>query len=88
MQELWRYSYPHHKDSVPSWSVPIIALCAPILFITVYSQIWRASRLEVHNAILGGLSCVIFTALVTNLVKLSVRAFDTHQLLANLLGCM
>lgn len=75
MQELWRYSYPHHKDSVPSWSVPIIALCAPILFITVYSQIWRASRLEVHNAILGGLSCVIFTALVTNLVKLAVRAF-------------
>ena len=73
MQELWRYSYPHHKDSVPSWSVPIIALCAPILFITVYAQLWRASRLEVHNAILGGLSCVIFTALVTNLVKLAVR---------------
>lgn len=72
MQELWRYSYPHHKDSVPSWSVPIIALCAPIIFLTVYSQIWRASRLEVHNAILGGLSCVIFTALVTNLVKLAV----------------
>ena len=77
-QELWRYSYPHHKDSVPSWSVPIIALCAPILFLTVYSQIWRASRLEIHNAILGGLSCVIFTALVTNLVKLAVRVCKLH----------
>ena len=72
-QELWRYSYPYHKDSVPSWSVPIIALCSPILFITLYSRIWRASRLEVHNAILGGLSCVIYTALVTNLIKLAVR---------------
>ncbi|CAK0784440.1 hypothetical protein CVIRNUC_007644 [Coccomyxa viridis] len=71
-QELWRYSYPYHKDSVPSWSVPIIALCSPILVITLYSRIWRASRLEVHNAILGGLSCVIFTALVTNLIKLAV----------------
>ncbi len=40
----------------------------------VFAQLWRASRLEVHNAILGGLSCVIFTALVTNLVKLAVRA--------------
>ena len=58
---------------MPSWSVPIIALCSPLLFITLYSRIWRASRLEVHNAILGGLSCVIFTALVTNLIKLAVR---------------
>ena len=74
VQELWRYSYPHHKDSVPSWSVPIIALCSPIAVMAVYSQIWRASRLEVHNAILGGLSCVIFTALVTNLIKLAVSA--------------
>ena len=66
---------------MPSWSVPIIALCSPLLFITLYSRIWRASRLEVHNAILGGLSCVIFTALVTNLVKLAVRPLS-WQLLA------
>ncbi|CAL8469516.1 g9057 [Coccomyxa elongata] len=71
-QELWRYSYPLHKDSVPSWSVPVIALCGPAAVIIAHSYIRQTQRLEVHNAVLNALMCVITTALITNLIKLGV----------------
>ncbi len=73
VQEFWRYSYPLHKDSVPSWSVPVISLCGPAAVLIAYFHIADTPRLEVHNAVLNGLMCVITTAFITNLVKLGVR---------------
>ena len=71
--ELWRYSFPLHKNSVPSWSVPVLALSAPALGIILHALLTgQTSRLEVHNAVLGSWSCVITAALITNLVKLGV----------------
>ncbi len=78
-QELWRYSFPLHKDSVPSWSVPVIALCAPAAVIIAHSYIRQTPRLEVHNAVLNALMCVITTALITNLIKLGVRRSRTSS---------
>jgi hypothetical protein len=72
MQELWRYSYPLRKDSVPSWSVPVISLCTPAAVIIAYFHLRNAPRLEVHNAVLSSLMCVITTAFITNLIKLAV----------------
>ena len=70
-QELWRYSYPLRKDTVPAWSVPVISLFSPLLVILAHALIWRQTpRLEAHNAALAALSCVMTTALVTNLIKL------------------
>lgn len=43
--------------------------------IVVFSYIRVTPRLEVHNAVLNALMCVITTAFITNLIKLGVRAF-------------
>ena len=72
-QELWRYSYPLRGDTVPAWAVPLISLFSPVAVILLHAACWRqSSRLEAHSAILAALSCVITTALVTNLIKLGV----------------
>jgi hypothetical protein len=71
---MWRYAFPLHKNTVPSWSVPLLALSAPALGIVLHALLTKqASRLEVHNAVLGAWSCVITAALITNLIKLGVR---------------
>jgi hypothetical protein len=73
VQELWRYSYPLRQDTVPAWSVPLISLLSPVLAVLAHALIWRQTpRLEAHNAVLTALSCVMATALATNLVKLGV----------------
>ncbi|KAK9837235.1 hypothetical protein WJX81_000517 [Elliptochloris bilobata] len=71
--EVWRYSYPLKvHNTVPSWSVPIISTCGPAAVLVAYYFAAGPSRLEFHNTLLGCLSCVVATALATNLVKLSV----------------
>ena len=51
----------------------MISTCGPAAVLVVYYLVAGASRLELHNTLLGCLSCVVATALATNLVKLSVR---------------
>ena len=60
-------------NTVPSWSVPVISTCGPAAVLVAYYLTAGAARLELHNTLLGCLSCVAATALATNLVKLSVR---------------
>ena len=57
---------------MPAWAVPVISLFSPVVVILLYTFWRQSSRLEAHNAILAALSCVITTALVTNLIKLGV----------------
>ena len=61
-------------NTVPSWSVPVISTCGPAAVLVAYYLAAGAPRAELHNTLLGCLSCVVATALATNLVKLSVRA--------------
>lgn len=71
--EYWRYSYPLHiSNTVPSWSVPLLALLVPIGVFAAYYIIMRPSRLEFHNTVLACWHAVIVTAVITNLVKLGV----------------
>lgn len=73
MQELWKYSYPlHQKNTVPAWTVPLIATAVPLIVIVSIAANSKLSRIEVHNTILGLFSSVLITACVTNLVKLGV----------------
>ena len=66
-------------NTVPSWSVPVISTCGPAAVLAAYYFMAAPTRLEIHNTLLGCLTCVIATALATNLVKLSVRAKQTPE---------
>ncbi len=61
------------QNTVPSWSVPVISTCGPAAVLAAYYFVACPTRLELHNTLLGCLTCVLATALATNLVKLSVR---------------
>ncbi|KAK9799711.1 hypothetical protein WJX73_001576 [Symbiochloris irregularis] len=71
--EYWRYSYPlNTRNTVPSWSVPLVSTLGPTIAFVAYFVIMRPSRLELHNTILTCWSAVFYTAVITNLVKLGV----------------
>lgn len=73
MQEYWKYSYPlHTSNTVPAWTVPVIALGIPLLVLGLLAAFLKPSRLELHNMILGLFASVFITATITNLVKLGV----------------
>ena len=72
-QEYWKYSYPlHTKNTVPAWSVPVIATGGPLLVFAFAALFSKPARLELHNVILGLITAVLVTSTVTNLVKLGV----------------
>ena len=72
-QEYWKYSYPlHTKNTVPAWTVPVIATGGPLLVFAVAAFFSKPARLELHNLVLGLLTAVLVTSTVTNLVKLGV----------------
>ena len=80
-QEYWPYSYPlHQKNTVPAWTVPLIATLVPLAFILAIATLHRIPRLEFHNVVLGLFSSVLITACVTNLVKLGVGQPSTLHL--------
>ena len=83
LQEYWRYSYPlHENNTVPSWTVPMIATVGPLLVIAVLSLVFRPTRAELHSVIMGLLSSVFITATLTNIIKIGVSA------LAHLTTCL
>ena len=74
-QEYWHYSYPlRTRNTVPSWSVPLIATLIPAAAFALHNFLVKPSRLEAHNTLLACWSAVFATALVTNLIKLGVRS--------------
>lgn len=72
-QEYWRYNYPLHvNNTVPAWTVPLIATLVPLSVICLAASVRKPTRVELHNAILGLFYAVFITATVTNLTKLGV----------------
>ena len=61
------------RNTVPSWSVPLVSTLVPVSVFILYFVVMRPSRLELHNTILACWNAVIVTAVITNLVKLGVR---------------
>ncbi len=73
IQETWRYSYPlHTKNTVPAWAVPVLSTCGPASVFIAWYIIWRPSRWEMHNLILGLMASVFACALITNMIKITV----------------
>lgn len=60
--------YPHKKNTVPLWSVPIIAVLIPS---TVFLGYWikRRDTRDFHQAVLGLLTAVAVTAVFTDAIK-------------------
>ncbi|KAJ9708277.1 hypothetical protein PVL29_000371 [Vitis rotundifolia] len=61
-------SYPLKTNTIPFWSVPLIAILLPIVVILVYYFI-RQDVYDLHHAILGLLFSVLITAVITDAIK-------------------
>lgn len=74
LQEYWHCGYPlRTRNTVPSWSVPLIATLVPAGAFALHNFLVKPTRLEAHNTLLACWSAVFATALATNLIKLGVR---------------
>lgn len=65
---LTELSYPLQTNTIPFWSVPLIAILLPIVVILVYYFI-RQDVYDLHHAILGLLFSVLITAVITDAIK-------------------
>ena len=73
VQETWRYNYPlHTRNTVPAWVVPVLSTCGPTSIFIAWYIIWRPSRWEMHNLMLGLMASVFACALITNMIKITV----------------
>lgn len=66
------YSYPLLAQTVPSWSLPLIALAFPVAVFVAVKMIQKRSATELTRLIFALCSCVFLTALITNLIKVMV----------------
>ncbi|RVX12717.1 Lipid phosphate phosphatase 2 [Vitis vinifera] len=69
-------SYPLQTNTIPFWSVPLIAILLPIVVILVYYFI-RQDVYDLHHAILGLLFSVLITAV--KLMQLKMLLADLVQ---------
>ncbi|KAG0561857.1 hypothetical protein KC19_9G098100 [Ceratodon purpureus] len=60
--------YPYKHNTVPSLAVPVIALVIPLVFISSHFCFRRNVR-DLHHAILGLLTTVALTAVITDAIK-------------------
>ena len=76
--ELWRYSYPLRVNTVPPWAVPTVAIFVPLTVISIALLTGQISILEAHHAGLSALTCILFTGITTNFIKVNVGRFRPH----------
>ena len=67
-----KFSYPLLPQTVPSWALPLLALLLPILIFIVVKVVKKRSALELTRLILTLCSSVLLTALITNVIKVTV----------------
>jgi diacylglycerol diphosphate phosphatase / phosphatidate phosphatase len=72
-EEIWKYSYPLKiKQHVSPYAVPFIAILSPALTSLLFALFGKISMTELHHTLLVGTSCVAFTGVVTNTIKINV----------------
>ncbi|KAF8010173.1 hypothetical protein BT93_J0964 [Corymbia citriodora subsp. variegata] len=63
--------YPPKSDTVPIWAIPMYALLLPmVIFVVMYLR--RRDVYDLHHAVLGLFYSAIFTAVITDAIKLAV----------------
>ncbi|KAF8065455.1 LPP3 [Scenedesmus sp. PABB004] len=65
-------SYPLRPNSVPAWSVPVLALLAPLAVLLAHGAALRRPRAEAHHLALGLSVAVMVAGAVTNAIKCPV----------------
>lgn len=65
-------SYPLLPNTVPSATVPVIAILAPACFLGAYLFLFKRKSIELHHLLLGLLTSVLFTGVMTNMLKCPV----------------
>ena len=73
-ETLWRYSYPHGPQSVPTWTLPFLGIFIPLAIILLVARIHR-NALETRRAAAGLCLAVALGFAVTNFIKNGVGAF-------------
>jgi hypothetical protein len=71
--DLEDIKYPHESSTVPSWSVPVITMLSPPIFLHAHGAVVQLPTAIRHYATLGGLFSTTLSALSTNVFKLTVR---------------
>eukprot|EP00892_Ulva_mutabilis_P003318 jgi/Ulvmu1/1358/UM011_0086.1 len=69
---LEQVQYPFVKSTVPSWSVPLYNLVGPPVVIAIHSQVRGRASLLTHHGVMGSLFSTSASALITNVLKLTV----------------
>ncbi|CAO2170916.1 unnamed protein product [Urochloa humidicola] len=60
--------YPLHSNTVPVWTVPVIAVIGPmVIFLIIFLR--RRNVYDLHHAILGILFAVLITGVLTDAIK-------------------
>jgi len=68
-RQWWTYSRPTVSETLPDWSMPLLAVVLPLTVICTLAT----GRLEAHHMGLALLACVAASGLATNVLKTQVR---------------
>ncbi|EOY21133.1 Lipid phosphate phosphatase 2 [Theobroma cacao] len=60
--------FPFHKDTIPFWAVPFLAVLLPLVIFSIYYY-FRKDVYDFHHAVLGLLFSVLVTGVITDSVK-------------------
>lgn len=71
---LEQIQFPFVKGQVPSWSVPLYSLVGPPVVIAVHAKVTNRPSTLSHHGVMGSLFSTSSSALLTNILKLTVRS--------------
>ncbi|XP_021292326.1 lipid phosphate phosphatase 2-like [Herrania umbratica] len=60
--------FPFHKDTIPFWAVPFLAVLLPLVIFSIYYY-FRKDVYDFHHAVLGLLFSVLVTGVITDSIK-------------------
>jgi hypothetical protein len=69
---LYATSYPLLPNTVPSWSVPVLAVVAPAAFFAAYCTVFSRRPGHLHHLVIGLMTSVMVTGAITNCIKCPV----------------
>ncbi|KAJ9528384.1 hypothetical protein QJQ45_020311 [Haematococcus lacustris] len=71
-ETLWKHSYPYHENTVPSWTVPVYAIGAPLLAFSLARLVLSPRKVTTdvwYRTLYACLFAIFLTAAITNCLK-------------------
>ncbi|KAL6751977.1 phosphatidic acid phosphatase type 2/haloperoxidase [Haematococcus lacustris] len=72
---LWKHSYPYHENTVPSWTVPVYAIGAPLLAFSLARLVLSPRKVTTdvwYRTLYACLFAIFLTAAITNCLKIAI----------------